>query len=178
MHSMKKRKIILLITGIVLQTMLYAQQKTSFGDEVGTLDGIMKAYYDVVTVKKGGKVSYTRDSLLHVPNALVGMAQKGKDGKVSLKLISLKQFHINSDALLEKDGFYEGEINRRIENFGSIYHVWSTYEAKNTEDGPVIERGINSIQLYFDGTRFWILSWVFENETNDQRIPQKYLLKD
>ncbi len=65
-----------------------------------------------------------------------------------------------------------------MENFGAIYHVWSTYETRNSETGPVIERGINSIQLYFDGTRFWILSWVFDNETNGQRIPQKYLLKD
>jgi hypothetical protein len=113
-----------------------------------------------------------------VPNALVGSAQKGKDGKVGLKLITLKQFHQASDAFLEKDGFWEAEIGRRVENFGSIYHVWSTYETRNSETGPVIERGINSIQLYFDGTRFWILSWVFDNETNGQRIPQKYLLKD
>ncbi|HRI24557.1 MAG TPA: hypothetical protein PLZ45_07750, partial [Ferruginibacter sp.] len=157
---------------------MYAQQKTSYGDEVGTLDGIIKAYYDVVTVKKGEKVSYQRDSCLHVPNALVGSAQKGKDGKVSLKLITLKQFHQASDAFLEKDGFWEREIGRKVENFGAIYHVWSTYETKNTADGPVIERGINSIELYFDGTRFWILSWVFDHESDGQRIPQKYLLKD
>jgi len=163
---------------LLAPSLVHGQQKTSFGDEVGTLDGIIKAYYDVVTVKKGEKVSYQRDSCLHVPNALVGSAQKGKDGKVSLKLITLRQFHQASDAFLEKDGFWEREISRKVENFGAIYHVWSTYETKNTENGPVIERGINSIQLYFDGARFWILSWVFDNETNTQRIPEKYLLKD
>jgi len=172
------RRLFLLLTVVLMAHQVPAQQKTAFGDEVGTLDGIIKAYYDVVTVKKGEKVNYLRDSCLHVPNALVGSAQKGKDGKVVLKLITLKQFHQASDAFLEKDGFWEAEIGRRVENFGSIYHVWSTYETRNSETGPVIERGINSIQLYFDGTRFWILSWVFDNETNGQRIPQKYLLKD
>lgn len=164
------------ITCFFIQPVVYSQVKTPFGDEVGTLDGIIKAYYDVVTVKKGEKVSYERDSLLHVPNALVGMAQAGKDGKVKVRLITLKQFHLNSDAYLEKDGFVEKEISRKVENFGAIYHVWSTYESKNVADGPVIERGINSIQLYFDGTRFWILSWVFDNETKEQPIPKKYLL--
>lgn len=158
------------------QALVFAQVKTSFGDDVSTLDGIMKAYYDVVTVKKGEKVSYERDSLLHVPNPSVGMAQVGKDGKVKLRLITLKQFHQNSDAYLEKDGFYEKEISRKVENFGAIYHVWSTYETRNVVDGPVIERGINSIQLYFDGTRFWILTWVFDNESKEQPIPKKYLI--
>jgi len=171
-----KRVLLLLTMGLFVATAIKAQQKTAFGDEVGTLDGIIKAYYDVVTVKKGEKVSYTRDSLLHVPDALVGMAQKNKDGKTGLKLITLKQFHQNSDAYLEKDGFYEKEISRKVENFGAIYHVWSTYETRNVVGGPIIERGINSIQLYFDGARFWILSWVFDNESKEQPIPKKYLI--
>lgn len=170
-----KRVLFLLITGLFVATSIHAQQKTAFGDEVGTLDGIIKAYYDVVTVKKGEKVSYTRDSLLHSSNALVGMARRDKNGKVGLRLITLKQFHDESDAMLEKDGFYEREISRKVENFGAIFQVWSTYETKNTEDGPVIDRGINSIQLYFDGTRFWILSWVFDEESKEQPIPKKYL---
>ncbi|HMI78970.1 MAG TPA: hypothetical protein VK484_09250 [Ferruginibacter sp.] len=169
------KKITLLLSAFFLLQAVYSQVKTSFGDEVGTLDGIIKAYYDVVTVKKGEKISYVRDSLLHVPNASVGMAQKDKNGKIQLKLITLKEFHKN-DAALEKDGFYEKEISRKVENFGAIYHVWSTYETKNVADGPVVERGINSIQLYFDGTRFWILSWVFDNEGNGNGIPKKYLI--
>ena len=176
MMNIKTITLILTTGFILIQPVIYGQQKTAYGDEVSTLDGIIKAYYDVVTVKKGEKVSYSRDSLLHVPNALVGMAQKGKDGKVVLKLITLKQFHQNSDAYLEKDGFYEKEISRKVENFGAVYHVWSTYESRNVADGPIIERGINSIELYFDGTRFWILSWVFDNESKEQPIPKKYLI--
>ena len=170
-----KRILLLSIIGLVVVTAAKAQRKTVFGDEVGTLDGIIKAYYDVVTVKKGEKVSYTRDSLLHVPNPSVGMAKRDKDGHVKIKLITLKQFHEESDDMLEKNGFYEKEISRKVENFGAVFHVWSTYETRNTEYGPVIDRGINSIQLYFDGTRFWILSWVFDEESKVQPIPKKYL---
>ncbi len=157
---------------------VFSQVKTSFGDEVATLDGIIKAYYDVVTVKKGGTVSYERDSLLHAPGAAVGMAQYDKKGKVLLKIISLKKFHQLSDSSLQADGFYENEIGRKVERFGAVYHVWSTYESKKTAEGTVEDRGINSIELYFDGTRFWILSWFFDTENKDRPIPKKYLIKN
>ncbi len=77
--------------------------------------------------------------------------------------------------MLEKDGFYEKELARRVENYGAIYHVWSTYESRNSAEEPVLERGINSIQLFFDGVRFWILSWTVNNETKELPMPKKYL---
>jgi hypothetical protein len=55
-----------------------AQVLTKYGDNVSTLDGIMKAYYDVVTVKKGEKPSYQRDSSLHIPDPRCGMCAPKK----------------------------------------------------------------------------------------------------
>jgi hypothetical protein len=57
---MKRHKLLLTTAFFFMQAVVFGQQKTSFGDEVGTLDGIIKAYYDVVTVKKGEKISYVR----------------------------------------------------------------------------------------------------------------------
>lgn len=156
---------------------IIAQTVTKYKDEVGTLDGIMKAYYDVVTVKKGEKVSYERDSLLHLADAQVGWNRQGKDGKPHLTMVSLKEYHKMSDEYLEKNGFDEKEISRKVEKFGSVYHVWSTYETRNTPNGTIIGRGINSIELFFDGNRFWIITWVFDDERNDNPIPSEYLTK-
>jgi len=158
-------------------SIVHAQVTTKYKDNVSTLDGIMKAYYDVVTVKKGEKPSYERDSLLHWPGALVGSAGIGKNGKAVFHSMTLKRFHELSDPGLERDGFYEKEISRKVEQFGSIYHVWSTYESRNEPGGPIIERGINSIELYNDGTRFWILAWFFDGERKDNPIPAEYLPK-
>lgn len=154
-----------------------AQVITKYGDNVSTLDGIMKAYYDVVTVEKGGKVYYERDSLLHWPNAKVGSVGISKTGKTVLHYMSLKAFHKLWDASLEKNGFYENEISCKVEKFGAIYHVWSTYESRNTKTSPVTDRGINSIELFYDGTRFWILGWFFDSERKGNAIPAKYLTK-
>ena len=72
------KKVVFILLACVLITAvnnkLYAQQITKFGDNVGTLDGIIKAYYDAVCVKKGEKVSYVRDSLLHIANVRVSAA--------------------------------------------------------------------------------------------------------
>ena len=41
--------------------------------------------------------------------------------------------------------------------------------------GKPYARGINSIQLYFDGERWWITSWVFDSEREGNEIPGEYL---
>jgi len=154
-----------------------AQVITKYGDNVSTLDGIIKAYYDVVTVKKGGKVLYERDSLIHWPNVYIGASGVNRQGKPTMQYVSLKQYHRLSDAGLERDGFDEREISRKVEKFGNIYHVWSTYESRNTTDGPVIDRGINSIELFNDGIRFWIMGWIYDGERKTNPIPTEYLNK-
>ena len=165
--------VLILVTSIIQN--LSAQTITKYGDNVSTLDGTIKAYYDVVTVKKGDQPSYKRDSLIHWPNVSVGAAGINKSGKPSIHYMTLKEYHRLADPGLEKDGFYEKELSRKVEKFGSIYHVWSTYESRNEPTGPIIERGINSIELFYDGTRFWILGWFYDGERKDNPIPKEYL---
>src|SRR5580698_4714013 len=125
---MKKIIIVLLAAALVtsVKNQVLAQQHhvlTKFGDDVGTLDGIIKAYYDVVTVKKGEKVSYERDSLLHIKGVRVGSAGLDAKGKPVLFYTSLKEFHRESDAYMEKNGYYEYETSRKVQNIRNIYHV-------------------------------------------------------
>jgi hypothetical protein len=79
-----------------------------------------------------------------------------------------------SDPLLRR-GFFEKEIHRVTRQYGAIAHVWSTYESRATEDGPVLDRGINSIELHFDGTRWWIAGAQWFTETKEHPIPAEYL---
>ncbi|MDP9081150.1 MAG: hypothetical protein M3O71_27350 [Bacteroidota bacterium] len=172
------RRLSVLLTILLMVVINYntsAQIITKYGDNVSTLDGIIKAYYDVVTVKKGGKVFFERDSLIHWPGVLVGAVSVSKSGKSVMHSFTLKEYHRLSDPLLEKDGFYEREISRKVEKFGAIYHVWSTYESRNEAGEPIIERGINSIELFYDGIRFWIMGWIYDGERKNNPIPAEYL---
>lgn len=96
---------LLFITGFTLSG--YAQTKTKFGDDVGTLNGIIKAFYASMSVKKGQLPSYERDSLLHYPGALVGLPDVDKSGKTVMRMVNIKQFHDEEDASMAKTGYYE-----------------------------------------------------------------------
>ena len=74
--------------------------------------------------------------------------------------------------------FFEREIGRTEDRFGSVVHVFSTYDSKKTlQDEKPFMRGINSIQLWYDGNRWWIVSVFWQAESPDVPIPEKYLKK-
>ncbi len=75
-----------------------------------------------------------------------------------------------------REPFYEWEVANRTERFGNIAHVLSVYEARQAPtDSVPMRRGINSIQLFYDGIRWWIISVLWDNEREGNPIPQSYL---
>jgi hypothetical protein len=72
----------------------------------------------------------------------------------------------------ERDGFFEREIGRREDRFGNIVHVFSAYESLHTPSDPQpFARGVNSIQLFYDGTRWWIVTVLWDS-TEGQPDPR------
>jgi hypothetical protein len=79
---------------------------------------------------------------------------------------------------LEQSGFFEKEISRTGESFGNVTHAFSTYESRRTAaDEKPFARGINSIQLFNDGARWWIVTVYWDSERQQNPIPAKYLEK-
>jgi hypothetical protein len=141
--------------------------------DVATIDGIMKASYEVVSGEAGAVRQWERDLSLHNPNAVYSF-QEEVDGKRQQVTMSLKDFHKETDTMVATTAFYESEINREVRIFGNIAQVWSTYETRLEKNGPVVRRGINSIQLYYADNRWWIISWIFDKERADLKIPQAF----
>jgi hypothetical protein len=96
-------------------------------------------------------------------------------GRPQPKILDHQSYVDTSNASMTGRGFFEKEIHRVQERFGPIAHVWSTYESREKEDGPIIARGINSIELFWDGRRWWIANAVWTDETRDNPIPAEYL---
>jgi len=91
------------------------------------------------------------------------------------QVLDVEAYIARVEPLLQKS-FYEKEVARRTEQFGRIAHVWSTYESRhNASDPEPFMRGINSFQLFNDGSRWWILSVYWQHETPQHAIPSKYL---
>ena len=54
--------------------------------------------------------------------------------------------------------------------------VWPPYESRHDADDPEpFMRGINSIQLFYDGNRWWIVNIFWQQESVEDPIPEKYL---
>ena len=71
------------------------------------------------------------------------------------------------NAFLKRDGFWEREIARRVDRYGNVAHVFSTYESRvNSPDTAPFSRGIKRIQLVTNGERWWVVTivWDFERQ--------------
>ena len=116
-----------------------------------------------------------RDQSLHHPSAQITLLNRKADGSATVDVTTLAGYYRQSGTGPRKRAFFEREINRVTQRIGSLVHVWSTYESSETPGGKPFSRGINSIQMYWDGTRWWILGWVFDDERNGGKVPRDYL---
>jgi len=144
-------------------------------EDVSTLDGIVKAYYEVISGSAGQPRQWSRDRTLYISDIRFVAMSVDKSGKPVAHIATHQQFVDASNPSVVQDGFFESEIHRVTERFGNIAHIFSTYESRNKLDGPVIARGINSIELFWDGQRWWIASAIWDDERPDNPIPAEYL---
>jgi hypothetical protein len=146
-------------------------------DDVQSIDAIVTAAYDEISGPAGKKRNWDRERSLFIPGAhLVPTGRPGQNDDVAPQLLDMEGFIARVEPFFEKDGFYEKEIARRTERFGQIAHVWSTYESRHDPNDPApFMRGINSIQLFYDGKRWWIVSIYWQQENVRAPIPEKYL---
>lgn len=147
--------------------------------DVASIDAIIKAAYDSISGPAGKKRDWDRERSLYFPGArLIPTAMKpgAENADLVPNLLDVEGFIARVEPHFGTNGFYEMEIARRTEQFGKIAHVWSTYESRRDPSDPEpFMRGINSIQLFHDGRRWWIVSIYWQQESVEHPIPQKYL---
>jgi hypothetical protein len=145
-------------------------------EDVGSVDAIVKTLYDVISGPAGQKRDWDRFRSIFVPGARLIPTGRDPAGKGRTVMWSADDYVTTAGGNLEKNGFFEREISRVMEQYGRVVHVFSTYESRRTAaDEKPFARGINSIQLFDDGTRWWIVTVLWEQESAANPIPAKYL---
>jgi hypothetical protein len=143
--------------------------------DVATMDSTIAALYDVISGPPG-KRDWDRFRSLFVPGARLIPTGRRQTGEVGSRVLTPDEYVQRSAPLLEKNGFFEREISRRVEKFGNIAHVFSTYESRRAkDDAKPFARGINSIQLMNDGKRWWIVTVFWQAEDEKNPLPAEYL---
>ena len=145
--------------------------------DVGSIDAIMKAVYDVISGDKGKPRDWDRfRSLFYSDARLIPTSKNAETGVIGARMLSPDDYVKRVDPAFAANGFFERETARHIDLYGNIAQVFSTYESRRAvSDAQPFARGINSFQLLNDGKRWWVITIYWQAETPDNKIPDKYL---
>lgn len=143
--------------------------------DVATLDGVVLAFYDVVTGPPGQPRQWARDRTLYWPGIRFFTAGVKPDGSPTGQAVTHQEYVDQTNAALVKRGFDEHEIHRVTYRVGNIVHIMSTYETRTMAGGPLDGRGVNSIDLFWDGHRWWITAASWDDERPGSPIPPELL---
>ena len=144
--------------------------------DVSTIDGIVKAFYEVISGGKGVARQWSRDKTLYTLDVRF-VALSEENGKIRAGVMNHNQYVNSSNEFFVNEGFSEREINRVTRKFGNLAHVFSVYEY-STEDKKLKGRGVNSIELFWDGKRWWISAVTWDEERRNNPIPKELLPKN
>ena len=156
-----------------------AQPPAAKPEDVASVDAIIAALYAVISGPPGQARDWDRmRSLFHPAARMEPIVPRREGGGFEVRVLAPNDYVQRSGDMLTRHGFTEKEIARRQERFGNLVHVWSTYEGRFTAEGAPTKdaiRGINSIQLSWDGTRWWILNLAWDSERPGSALPPEYL---
>ena len=135
---------------------------------------VVQALYACITFPPGGSPDFDRLHTLFTPGARLIHAQRS-----GTQIMDLPEFCAQAMAHIEAGrlpSFAEEELHARIDVFGHIAQVRSSYQARGAPGDPtVLTRGVNLIQLLRDGEGWRVLSILWQNEDAEDRIPAEYL---
>lgn len=142
-------------------------------DDVKSMDAILAAIYDVISGPAGTR-DWSRFRSLFLPQARFTEVATGPDGAKMVLTWNVDEFVRDAGEVFSKEPFYEKAIVNKPQSFGNVAQVFSSYESRRSPTDKPFERGINSIQVLNDGTRWWVLSILWDTERAANPLPAKF----
>ncbi|HLM02367.1 MAG TPA: hypothetical protein VK400_15050 [Pyrinomonadaceae bacterium] len=143
-------------------------------EDVGSIDGIVKAFYEVISGGVNVPRQWSRDKTLYIADVRF-VAMSERNGKPVVDVMNHQKYVESSNDFFVREGFVEKEIHRVARRFGNMAHVFSAYEFSTSGKRKVTGRGLNSIEMFFDGKRWWISSVAWEEERPNNPLPKEFL---
>ncbi|SEB93276.1 hypothetical protein [Terriglobus roseus] len=140
-------------------------------DDVKSPQAIIAAVSDAISGEAGTPRDWQRVRSLFVPVAgRMVVTRVPKTGPSDVTVLSLDDYEKRAGGRT----FYERPIAYDVQSFGRTTHVYESYgiRHKATDAEPYV-RGVNSFELLFDGTRYYILQIFWDTERPDNPLPAK-----
>jgi hypothetical protein len=137
--------------------------------DVKSIDSILTELYAVISGPPGDR-DWNRFRSLFATNArLTAVTKEASDHPA--RPMSPDDYINLAGSYFKTHAFYEKPIVNRVDRFGNIAQVFSSYESRNSLTEKPFARGINSIQLFCDQNRWYILSILWDEETPSNPLP-------
>jgi hypothetical protein len=151
--------------------------------DVDTAEHLVASLYDVISGPAGKPRDWGRFRSLFLPDGRLGVIRADAPATANQPARKSDAVFLTPDMYVERDdpyfkaqGFFERSIANRVEEFGNLVHVWSTYESRHAaDDAKPFARGINSIQIVRAQGRYWVASIMWDDERPGLTLPEKYL---
>jgi hypothetical protein len=141
--------------------------------DVDSIESVTRAVYDSISGPAGTRDWARFRSLFADGGRLISMRVTPEGPAPSV--MTVEDYVKRAGANFEKNAFFESEAARRVEMFGNIAHVFSTYESRRAPGDKPFARGINSFQLVRDGKQWKVITILWDSEREGNPIPEKYL---
>ncbi len=150
-----------------------SQVPTPKPDDVKSIDSILAAVYNVISGPAGER-DWNRFRSLFLPGATLTSAGKDREGNIHVRPRTVEGYVTGAGGYFAQHGFFESPIVSRIQTFGNVAQVFCSYESRGAAGEAPFARGINSIQLAYDGKRWWVVSILWDEERPDNPLPKEF----
>ena len=136
------------------------------------LGAVIDAFYAVLCGPAGPRDWSVHEQIFAADAQLIRTGVD-EDGKPWSKRMNPAEYRENVTLFLSKAPFYEVELERRVDLFGDIAQIWSSYEMRRALDSPEIERrGVNFIQALRGADGNWkVVAAIWANEREGLTLP-------
>ena len=145
-------------------------------EDVKSIDSIMAAVYAVISGPAGDR-DWNRFRSLFLPGASLTSAGRGGDGNIRVRSRTVEEYAAQAGGYFAQHAFYESPIVNRVQTFGNVAQVFSSYESRKAVGEAPFARGINSFQLVYDGNRWWVVSILWDEERSDNPLPMEFAVR-
>jgi hypothetical protein len=151
-----------------------AQAASALPADVSTIDGIITALYDVISGPVGQPRQWDRFFTLMHPQGRLSPTGCPPSGACVVRVWTPAEYRQRADSSLTAIGFREVALVNKVERYGNVAHVFSSYASFKQQETAAFQRGINSIQLFWDGSRWWIFSIYWDSERPGNPLPKEF----
>ncbi len=144
--------------------------------DVESPGAVVQALVESYSSEAGERPDWDRYRSLFLPKARLISTSRDSAGEPVHHVRTVQQVveRLNTEQRTE-EYLDERLIHTEIDRFGDIAHVLYTYEVFDSADhAEPAARGVASLQLWYDGERWWIMTLTFHPERKGAPIPERY----